>query len=557
MEEVQHMGLIITVAVLAVLLSVIGALFARSVKRYGERITELEKELEYFRKELLEVPVLKRELELQKEEKSALHNQKEMLLSQISTLQNEHARLEVEYKNIKEKYEALQRDNVKLQNDLQAAETTGREFEVSFLELSTKLTTAHEEIERLDETLSEQKKHLESMQEQKEKLLKENATLTSQLDAIKATNEKLQKEFAEQSKKLELKLSEIMQKTLDKKIEKFDANSAKSLENILKPFKQNIESFQKKVEESQEKSTKRFAELSKEIELLAKSSAMISAEAQNLTEALKGKKQTTGAWGEMILESVLEYSGLLRGEHYEKQASYKDESGSTKKPDVVVKLPQRRFVIIDSKVSLVHYDEYVRAEGDEAKNIAAKQLARDFKNQIDNLVSKDYTHYDVGTLQYVFMFVPVEGAFSTALHADPSLYEYALRQHIAIVTPSTLTVSLRTIYLYWQSERSSEYAQKLFIEAGKLYDKLVLFSESFERLGSQLGTLQNTYEEAHKRLASGSGNVLKRATNLKALGAKTTKDLKKTKIEYDDFDEESIEVELLEEKKENADDTDV
>jgi DNA recombination protein RmuC len=235
--------------------------------------------------------------------------------------------------------------------------------------------------------------------------------------------------------------------------------------------------------------------------------------------------------------------------HYEKQNSYRDENHNLKRPDVVIKLPANRSIIIDSKVSLVDYDAYIRSQSDAEKNIAAKKLADDFKKHIDNLASKDYTHYDIGTLQYVFMFVPIEGAFSVALGADSSLYEYALKKHIAIVTPMTLTVSLRTIYLYWQSEKSSEFALKLFEEAGKLYDKVSIFSETFVKIGDQLQTVQKSYEKAHGQLAAGSGNILKRVSNLKALGAKTTKNLSTTKIEYDDFDEESATVTMIEQKE--------
>jgi len=406
----------------------------------------------------------------------------------------------------------------------------------------------------VEKLLEEQKNYNEELLSQKQQLFEEKSIATAKLEAFEEANKRLEKEYEQKSKQLELKLNEIMQKSLEQKIEKFDKNSSKTLEEILKPFKEDINTFKKKVEETQEKSIKRFSELSKEIEFLGKSTQMISQEAQNLTEALKGKKQSTGAWGEMILDSVLEYSGLLAGEHYEKQISFRDEEGEIKRPDVVIKLPAQRSIIIDSKVPLSAYEEFIRQESDEQKLISAKQLVHNFKNHIDTLASKDYTHYDIGTLQYVFMFIPIEGAFATALQTDHTLYEYALKKHIAIVTPSTLTVTLRTIYLHWQSEKSSEFAQKMFTEAGKLYDKIVLFSQSFEKIGSQLQSVQKSYDTALKQLANGSGNVLKRASNLKALGAKTTKNLQSTKIEYDDFDEEKAEVIMIQnDTKENDD----
>lgn len=376
----------------------------------------------------------------------------------------------------------------------------------------------------------------------------QSAKLQAELNAQKEGNQKLKFDLEEQSKKLELKLNAIMEQHLEKKLQKLDETSTKSLETLLKPFKENLDNFKKSVENSQENSTKKFAELSKEIELVARTGMNISKEAENLTKALKGKKQSQGSWGEMILESVLEYSGLIKGVHYETQESYKDEEGRIKRPDVVIKLPQDRTIIIDSKVSLNSYDEFIRAESEEEKRIASKALMQAFREHIDILDSKDYAHYKQGTLQYVFMFVPIEGAFSVAINEDPKLYEYALRKHIAIVNPSTLTVSLRTIYLYWQSEQSSTLATKLFDEAGKMYDKMVSFAESFKRVGTQLQTLNNSYENAQKQLTEGTGNILGRVENLKRLGAKATKNLKDAKLEYQDFNTDIEEVTLLEDK---------
>ena len=378
----------------------------------------------------------------------------------------------------------------------------------------------------------------------------ENSSLKTNVDLEIKNKQTIKDDFEEQSKKLELKLNEIMQNSLEKRLEKFDENSVKTLDSVLKPFKENLEGFKKKVEENQESSIKKFAELSKEIEFVSLAGLNISKEAQNLTQALKGKKQTQGSWGEMILESVLEYSGLLKNIHYFTQESYKDEQGKTKRPDVIIKLPQNRSMIIDSKVSLVDYDEYIRAETNEQREISLNNIVNSFKNHIDTLDSKDYAHYKMGTLQYVFMFIPIEGAFSLAVQKDPTLYEYALKKHIAIVNPSTLTISLRTIYLYWQSEQSSTMATKLFDEAGKLYDKILGFSDNFYKIKNQLMTLSNTYETASKQLSEGNGNILNRVENLKKLGAKTTKTLKDSKIEFEDFDDVETEIYLLNENKE-------
>jgi DNA recombination protein RmuC len=377
----------------------------------------------------------------------------------------------------------------------------------------------------------------------------QNATMEAELKAQKEGNQRLKDDLDEQGLKLELKLNAIMEHNLENKLKKLDETSIKSLDTLLKPFKENLDSFKKSVENSQESSIKKFAELSKEIELVARTGLSIGKEAENLTKALKGKKQSQGSWGEMILESVLEYSGLIKGVHYETQESYKDEEGRTKRPDVVIKLPQERTIIIDSKVSLNSYDEFIRAESDEEKLIASKSMASAFLEHINTLDSKDYAHYKHGTLQYVFMFVPIEGAFSVAIQQEPKLYEHALKKHIAIVTPSTLTISLRTIYLYWQSEQSSTLATKLFEEAGKMYDKMVGFAESFKKVGMQLQTLNGSYESAQKQLTEGTGNLLGRVENLKKLGAKATKNLKDAKLEYQDFSTDIEEVALLDAKE--------
>ncbi|MEN5386817.1 DNA recombination protein RmuC [Aliarcobacter skirrowii] len=419
--------------------------------------------------------------------------------------------------------------------------------DIELAKLSQNLEFLSKKVDDFLKNEQELLKNIANLEEQNIKLKIENSSLNANIDFQKENNQKLKDDLEEQGKKLELKLNEIMQNNLDNKLKKFDETSLKGLDNILKPFKENIDSFQKRVEESQENSTKKFAELSKEIEILTKAGLNISQEAENLTKALKGKKQTQGSWGEMILESVLEYSGLLKNIHYFTQQSYKDEHGDTKRPDVIIKLPQNRSMIIDSKVSLNDYEEYIRAENDEQRAISLNNIVSSFKNHIDNLDSKDYAHYKIGTLQYVFMFVPIEGAFSLAVQKDPTLYEYALKKHIAIVNPSTLTVSLRTIYLYWQSEQSSTLASKLFDEAGKLYDKMVNYTDSFNKIGNQIKALNNSYETASKQLSEGSGNILTRVENLKKLGAKTTKTLKDSKIEFEDFDENRIEVLMLEE----------
>jgi len=518
----------------------------RELNNQFEIVKELHIQVDNFKKEIILLNATLKEKEYKQEQNEAIYNNNQSLLSK-------------ENENLSKKLEDLNNANEELKNRLLILTDENNMLKVEESKLKTDFNALNNtlienkmnsdnQITKLDNEILESKSKIQVLTDKNIELNSLNSKLMADLKAQEENHQKLEKAFDEQTKKFELKVGDIMQQALDSKLKKFDESSMKSLDETLKPFKENLEQFRKKVEDSQESSTKKFAELSKEIEQVTKAGINISKEAESLTQALKGKKQTQGSWGEMILETVLEYSGLLKGVHFDTQQSYKDESGDIKRPDVIIKLPQDRSMIIDSKVSLNDYDRYIRAETDEERLIASKGVAKAFRDQIDNLDSKDYSHYKIGTLQYVFMFVPVEGAFSLAVQEDPTLYEYALKKHIAIVNPSTLTVSLRTIYLYWQSEQSSTLAIKLFDEAGKLYDKMHTFTDNFVKIGSQLQTVNRTYENATKQLTEGTGNLLGRVENLKKLGARTSKSLSTSKIEYQDFDINEVDVEVIEEE---------
>lgn len=515
------------------------------VNKQSINIEELRTQIDNYKQEIVNLNSTLKEKEYQQEQSKTIYNnnhsllnkEKEKITQELSDRNTEIRELKAKILLLSDENNTLKIEGSKLETDLNSVNNNLRE--------NTK--NADKQISKLDTEVAENKMKIQSLIDKNVDLNSLNSKLMADLEAQEENHKKLEKAFDEQTKKFELKVGEIMQQALDSKLKKFDESSMKSLDETLKPFKANLEQFRKKVEDSQESSTKKFAELSKEIEQVTKAGIHISKEAESLTQALKGKKQTQGSWGEMILETVLEYSGLLKGVHFDTQQSYKDELGDIKRPDVVIKLPQNRSMIIDSKVSLNDYDRYIRAETDEERLIASKGVAKAFRDQIDNLDSKDYSHYKIGTLQYVFMFVPVEGAFSLAVQEDPSLYEYALKKQIAIVNPSTLTVSLRTIYLYWQSEQSSTLAIKLFDEAGKLYDKMHTFTENFVKIGSQLQTVNKTYESATKQLTEGTGNLLGRVENLKKLGARTSKSLRTSKIEYQDFDVNDVEVDIMKE----------
>ena len=566
MTEIIIVALIFTVVII-----LLGIWLKMSIKPSDNKLNEdLMKELNEKRDIAAQVPLLNEAIESFKDEKVQLIQVNEVQQKEISDkniliaeLNKDHIEFEKNINGLDEKNSQIEEDRkssndkiIELRDEVNTRNNTIIKKENEVNSHIDKLNDARNNIAQVKSELEQTHTKYMALIETNSILRSEKSKIEADLEAQEKNNQKLKDDFDEQSKRLELKLNEIMQNTLDSKIKKFDETSIKGLGDLLKPFKENLDTFKKKVEEQQESSIEKFASLSKEIEGVSKIGLSIGKEAENLATALKGKKQQQGSWGEMILESVLEHSGLLKDTHYETQSSYRDSEGNTKRPDVVIKLPQERTIIVDSKVSLNDYNQFIQAESEEEQNISKKAMVTAFKNHIDTLADKDYTEYKIGTLQYVFMFIPIEGAFSIAVQTDPHLYEYALQKNIAIVNPSTLTVSLRTIYLYWQSEQSSTLAIKLFEEAGKLYDKMDNFAKSFKKIGIQLNTVNKTYDDAHKKLTEGTGNVLGRVEKLKHLGARTKGKLKDS-IDFQavELDMDDIEVTLLENDNKDIVDT--
>lgn len=406
-------------------------------------------------------------------------------------------------------------------------------------ELRHQLLLSHQEITTLRQTLT-------NLQNLHASALSDKSRLEKELELYHQKTAELKLSFEEQKQALRDEITLTLKKILDGKIQTFDETSTKSLQTLLEPFKMSLETFKQRVELSQKENHDKMIALSKELEYLQKASFSIGQEAANLTKALKGEKQTQGRWGEMILESVLEHSGLVRNEHYTIQESYRDEQGHNKRPDVIVKLPGDKTLIIDSKVSLVDYDHYVRADTEEERTIAATAIAKAFRNHIETLSSKDYAHYSLQTLEYIFMFVPIEGAYAVAVGQDPTLYETALKHHIVIVYPSTLIVTLKTVAIYWQREKSDQTIALIYQEAGKLYDKMYAFIETYEKLGRTLESAASAFHDGSKHLYQGKGNIIKRTESLRLLGAKTTKQLKNLKIQQELIADEIEELELIE-----------
>jgi DNA recombination protein RmuC len=389
------------------------------------------------------------------------------------------------------------------------------------------------------------------------------AGLQEQNTSLRSNKSALESKFASQEKsateKLELLLNAREELTaqfkslasdiLDEKSRKFADQNKTNLEILLGPLGEKIREFEKKVEETYDKESKQRFSLENEIKTLRELNTQISQDAINLTNALKGQSKTQGAWGEIILERVLEMSGLVKGREYEIQVTLTSEEGKRSCPDVIVYLPEKRHLVIDSKVNLVAYERYCSlADGPERDAELKKNIAA-FRRHIGELDLKRYQdHYKLNSLDFVLMFVPIEGAFMVAVQDDANIFNQAFEKNLVIVSPSTLLATMRTISNLWRQEYQSRNAIKIAKQAGRLYDKFVGFVDDLEDIGSKLQSAQATYDTAYNKLASGRGNLVSRVENLRLLGARAKKKLPADLVEdaIEDNEIESPIVETLE-----------
>jgi DNA recombination protein RmuC len=328
--------------------------------------------------------------------------------------------------------------------------------------------------------------------------------------------------------------AEILEQNSQKATQEKEESKSKPIDNspdikaLLKPLQKQVETFQSHINDLYSKEAKDRTLLQKEIQDLKSMNERIRQDAVNLTNAIKGETQQQGVWGEMILEKVLESSGLREGYEFDREVVMNDnyDERKTYKPDVIVHLPNNRDIIIDSKVSLATYEQYMHEKDDEKREMFKQQHAGVIKQHINKLAKKDYSKLEgVRTLDFVFMFIPIEGALQTALDQNGRLYEYAFEQHIVLVTPTTLLVALRAVENTWRYERQSQDVQEIASRAGELHDKFVGFMTDMGRINEQIGRVQKTFDEAYDKLSSGKGNLVSQAHKLKEMGAQTSKAL--------------------------------
>ncbi|ARV08868.1 DNA polymerase V [Winogradskyella sp. PC-19] len=402
----------------------------------------------------------------------------------------------------------------------------------SQLKSKSERSTLEERQLQLNNTINDLKQNVEKTESEREEIRREKDFLNTELSRRNTEFENLQhqnlkrdEELAKQQEQLRKDFELMASKILEEKSEKFTTQNKENIKNILNPLEEKIKTFEKKVEDSQKESISMHSALKEQLLGLKDLNQQMAKEATNLTKALKGDSKTQGNWGELVLERVLEKSGLEKDREYFVQQNFQREDGSRVMPDVVLHLPDSKKMIIDSKVSLTDYERMVNAE-DEERAMYLKSHVSSIKKHVDQLSAKNYQDlYDIESPDFVLMFIPIEPAFAVAINEDNSLYNKAFEQNIVIVTPSTLLATLRTIDTMWNNEKQQQNAIEIARQAGALYDKFEGLVTDLTGVGKKIDAAKNDYSSAMNKLVEGKGNLISRVENIKKMGAKAKKSL--------------------------------
>ncbi len=453
------------------------------------------------------------------EQVQALHEQ------EVEHLQTALEEQKARSGQLEQSIEHWRQQSAALENRLAAlaSELTAKQDRVA------QLASESSQYQQRAETLSEELGQLKvELREQQVTLDKERRSASEKLELLEKNRDALKQEF-----------ENLANRIFEQKSERFSQQSKTSLDSLLNPFRDQLQDFRKRVEDVYTTETRDRQALRSEIKSLQELNRQITEEAANLTRALKGDKKIQGNWGELILERVLERSGLRKGVEYETQGSYRDEDNQLLRPDVIVHLPDQRNLVIDSKVSLVAYQQWVTADQEEERAAALKQHVEAVRNHIRALSEKDYSQLNgLHSPDFVLLFMPIEPAFVAAFQQDENLFAEAFERKIIVVTPTTLLATLRTIENIWRYERQSQNARRIADRAGAVYDKLRVFVEAMEKLGSQLHTAQGTYDNAMNTLTRGRGNLISQANRFVELGVRVKKELPKSIVDQAEVDSE-------------------
>ena len=422
-------------------------------------------------------------------------------------------------------------------------------FLIAFLIFKNRKDKLPDESSDIISEMKENLIKLKTEKEQLESLLIENKTLVGKLNEenkslnsslivaetnYNNTNERLEnqkKDLEELQKRFSLQFENLANKIFEEKSKTFKESNKQQLNTILNPLNENLKEFKNAVKDTYEKGLKERTEISSELKQIQRLNQQLQEEASNLTKALKGDSQKQGRWGEIILEKILESSGLEKNVQYRMQDSFTLDSGKRLRPDAVIYLPEEKHIIVDSKVSLVAFEKFVNAENEDDKAKFIKEHIQSVRNHIKELSSKDYiANLDIETPEYLLMFIPVEASFSAAVSYDKTIFNEAWDNRIVIVSPSTLIATLMTVSAMWKQTKQTHNALEIAERGGKLYDKFCGFIDDMKKIENSLEKAYSDYESAFKKLSTGSGSLIRQTEILKQLGAKTNKALSKKNI---------------------------
>jgi DNA recombination protein RmuC len=425
-----------------------------------------------------------------------------------------------------EKINALAKENQKLVLSTEQEITKIREDHTLVVDkLENQLTQERERANMANERLAKAQQVFEN----------QNEKIKGLQDALQESKDEHKREVEDLQKKMTTEFENIANRILEDKSKKFTEQNRANIDIILSPLKEKIVSFEEKVERTYQAESKERVELKVKLEELTKLNQRVSDEANNLAKALKGDNKLQGNWGEMLLEKILERSGLQKDSEYTTQHNTQNNEGKSIKPDVIIHLPDSKHIVIDSKVSLLAYEQYANAEQEEEKERFKKDHISSIRNHIKLLSDKNYqTSAGLTLPDFVLMFIPLESSFSLAIQADQDIFNFAWDRKIVMVSPSTLLATLRTIASIWKQEKQNKNALEIARQGADLYDKLVGFTDDILKIGERLSQTQNVYQDALKKLSTGSGNLIKRAENIKKLGASPTKSFSEKLLNNDE-----------------------
>jgi len=455
-------------------------------KEKAEYISALERELQAYK--------IKNASDAQ--ELSHFSETKEKLLSSTE-----------EFSSLQKKYNEIEKILSQTQAKLESAETMHK----GLLEEHKILKVRHDEV-----------------LEHNSKYRTNNARLLMKLESEERHNSSQKEMMSSHKQEIKEEFEALAKKVFEGNSQKFAEFSKENIDSMIKPLQTQISEFKKQVADTYNSESQDRAVLKNEINSLKELNEKISKDAINLTNALKGESKQQGVWGEMVLEHVLEASGLRKGFEFEREVSLKTDENETLRPDVIVHLPDNRDLIIDAKTSLVAYERYVNAENEESKAQYLKAHLESIRTHVSGLSSKNYERLkEVNTLDFIFMFMPIEGALAVALEHDSSIYDNAFKNKILLVGPTTLLVAMRAVENVWKFERQNQNAQEIARRAGAMYDKFVGFSEDLMKISKQIDGIQGSFSAARSKLSDGKGNLVRQVQQLKELGAQTSKKIPK------------------------------